>query len=158
MQIIEFTASAFFQIGILFIFLIIVVLFMLTQHKTLKAIQPKNRKMKPGGVWLQFIPIYGLIWQFSVVKRIADSIRKEMASRQDDSILGFSDAVAAEAFNQRPTFQIGIAYCIFFTICFVLARLLPLIQIWFFIPGMICWIIYWVQLAKWKRKLVRMDI
>jgi hypothetical protein len=151
--------SGFFSIGILFVFIFIAVLFLLAQHNTLKAIKPENRLITPGQVWIQLIPILGQIWQFFIVTRIADSIRKEITSRQDDSILGFSDAAAVEEINKRPTFLIGITYCILFTTGIILKFIsLPRIQGWFSLSGMICWIIYWVQLAKWKRKLIRQHI
>ena len=160
MQTTEFVASVFFSIGLLFVFIFLAVLFLLTQYNTLKAIKPENRLMPPGQVWIQLIPILGQIWQFFVVTRIADSIRKEITSWQEDSILGFSDAAAVEAVDQRPTFRIGITYCILFTtgILLTLAAIIPLIQGWFSLSGMICWIIYWVRLAKWKRKLIRQHI
>lgn len=148
------TDPSFLQIGILFAFLIPAILFLLAQQNTLKTIQPENRLMQPGMVWLQCIPVFGQYWQFRVVSRISDSIRQEIASRQDDSILGFADALSVEQLEKRPTFQIGIAYCILITIGVILAQIqVPLVQGWFSLAGMICWIIYWVQLAKWKRKL-----
>jgi hypothetical protein len=152
--------SGIFQIGLLFAFLIPAILFLLTQQNTLKAIKPENRLMQPGLVWLQCIPVFGQLWQFFVVSRIANSIRKEITFRQEDSILGFSDAAAVEEIDKRPTFQIGIAYCVLFTInltmkyvwvLLYLSRLQGLVAL----SMMTCWIIYWVRLASWKRKLKR---
>ncbi|HEY2350836.1 MAG TPA: hypothetical protein VGH64_17570 [Puia sp.] len=70
--------------------------------------------MSPGMVWLQLIPLIGLIWQFFVVTKIADSISKKLETTKDDSILGISNT-AIDALDKRPTFAIGITYCILST-------------------------------------------
>jgi hypothetical protein len=163
MQPTNYVTSNFFSIGILVAFIIIAVLFLLTQYKALKAIRPENRLMQPGLVWLQLIPVFGQIWQFFAVTKIAGSIREEITSRQDDSILGVSDA-AVDNLDKRPTYKIGIAYCILFTINLIMAAnpfehsSNPSGSGLIGLASMTCWVIYWVQLAKWKRKLVRIDI
>lgn len=111
-------------------------------------------------------PFFGLIWQFIVVTRIANSIQGEIASRQDDSILGLRDASAVEELSKRPTFGIGIAYCTLITTAISLYFITSVdIQSWFSIvrpffslAGMICWIIYWVRLSRDKRKLVLLPV
>jgi hypothetical protein len=122
------------------------------------AIRKENRLIQPGLIWAQIIPGIGQIWQFFVVTYIADSIRKEFASRQDDSVLGVPDPAAVEEWGKRPTFAIGIAYS-------TLTALTVLINIFsssneilamgglFSLAGIVCWIIYWVQLGRYKRKL-----
>jgi hypothetical protein len=154
------------QFILLAAFLIPAVLFLLTQQNTLKAVKPENRFMNPGSVWLQMIPIVGQIWQFFVILRISASIQKEMASRQDDSILGFANASAVEELRKRPTFAIGIAYCTLITITIIInatefsnlaSELLKFARQWSALgslAGMICWIIYWVRLAQYKKKLL----
>lgn len=151
------------QILLLAGFLIPAVLFLLTQQNTLKVIQPENRELSPGLVWLQLIPIFNLYWIFVVVTRIADSISKEIVSFQDDSILGIPDYDAVEAIGDRPTYKIGMTYCCLF----ILDTLLVCIENYFFelstlqgavaLAMMICWIIYWVKLANNKRKLQQLS-
>jgi hypothetical protein len=140
------------------------ILFFLTQQRTLDAIETGNRMMNPSTVWFQLIPIVGEVLQFFVVARIAGSIQKEIASRQDDSLLGISNT-SLEELDKRPTFGIGIAYCILITIGFVLNffygyeyQNLRLVGSCFSLSGMICWIIYWVKLAQYKDKLNRLKI
>jgi hypothetical protein len=123
-----------------------------------------NREMKPGWVWLQLIPIFGQIWQFVVVTRIANSIWKEMESNLEESILGDSRERIDEL-NERPTFKIGIAYCVLFTMGLVINYLtshrspyLQLIGAAFTYAGMTCWIIYWVRLARNKNKLIKLTV
>jgi hypothetical protein len=156
-------AGPYLEIIALLVFIIISVLFILTQQNTLKAVKPENRLMRPGMVWLQLIPLFGQIWQFRVVTRIADSIVKQHMSFGDDSIVGLADYTAAENAGKRPTYSIGIIYCISLLIDMALSALpeshkLPLIQGPVGLTMMVCWIIYWVRLAAEKRILTRMAI
>ena len=64
------------QIALLFAFVIPAILFFLAQQRILQVISPENREMSPGSVWLQFIPLFGMVWQFIVVARIARSVSK----------------------------------------------------------------------------------
>lgn len=161
---------AFGQIFAFLLFLVPSVFFLLTQQNTLKAIRRDNRRLRPGLVWLQLIPIFNLYWMFIVVTRIADSIYKEHSSLTDDSILGVADPDAAEGFGKRPTYRIGIAYCLLnlliplliitidmFTSTIVmiptLYKMLGFVLGFVCLAVITCWIIYWVKLAGEKRKL-----
>ena len=127
--------------------LAVIVLFYVAQQNTLKAIQPENRLMRPGEVWLQLIPIYGLFWQFTVVNRISDSIRLEIESWHVDSILG-PDAGALPLIGDRPTRDIGVACCI---LKFVVR--IPLLGSIAVIPMLVCVIVYWSKLVQYKRMI-----
>ena len=102
------------QIALLFAFVIPAILFFLAQQRILQVISPENREMSPGSVWLQFIPVFGMVWQFIVVTRIARSVSKEMVSKMGDSILDHSQVQIKET-DESPTYTIGIAYCILTT-------------------------------------------
>jgi len=150
-------AQAAYQLIVLIIFVVPAIFFLISQQKALKAIKPENRLMQPGLVWLSLIPIFTNFWQFFVVIKIAGSAQAELASRHTDSIFG-ADALAAEGETERPTQNIGITYCVLEAVVFLMAwskmtgvYLQGLIA-WAMI---ICWIIYWVQLARIKNKLKR---
>ena len=134
-------------IGVMLIGLIPTIFFLITQQNTLKSIQPANRLMEPGLVWLQLIPLFGLVFQFIVVSRISDSLRKEFSSWQnDDSILGYADSQSMELARRRPTYDIGLTYCILFC-----CSIVPLLGTLAALAGVVCWIVYWVKLAEYKR-------
>lgn len=134
------------QILLVVAFIIPVVFFVLTQQRILELIRPANRRMSPGMVWLQFIPFLGLVWQFIVVIRISDSIRDELNTPVDDSIFA-DEAFSSEA---RPTLNAGISYAAIFCISF----LMPLtIRGLIALAGLVVWIVYWVQLARYKKRL-----
>jgi len=87
---------------LLLLFIVPAILFVLTQQNTLKAIRPENRLLSPGLVWLQFIPVFGQVWQFIVVGRIAGSAVRQRLSFRDDSILGLTHEAAA-VIGKQPT-------------------------------------------------------
>ena len=151
------------QIILFLAFLIPAVFFLYTQDTTLRWVRKENRLMRPGLVWLQFIPFFGNIWQFFVISRTSRSITKEMASWHEDPIFGPDVVLAQGAVPSKPTLGIGIAYAILDTLL-ILVHLFqspeqtrdgsPLVGLiaWAMI---ICWIIYWVLLARYKNKLKR---
>lgn len=152
------------QIGLLLAFVIPGILFILAQQNTLQVISPENRKISPGSVWLQLIPVFGLVWQFIVVTRIAHSISKEMESKIGESILDNSQAQIKQT-DESPTYIIGIAYCTLTTLGLIInyatrysSLYLELFGSFFVLTGMVCWIIYWVRLAMAKNKLTKLSV
>jgi hypothetical protein len=145
-------------------FFIPAILFLLTQQNTLKLIRPENRRIAPGLVWLQLVPLFGQVWQFFVISKISRSIRSELESPRGDSILGLEDVFVAGATRKQPTRGIGITYSALYWIMFLGyvgmagARLgesnnrLLVIGL-FGWATIICWIVYWANLAWYKRKL-----
>ncbi len=149
-----------YQIVVLLAFIIPAILFVLAQHRTLKVISHENREMSPRSVWLQLIPVFGLVWQFVVVIQIAHSISKEIATKIGESILDNSQ-VQIKGTDESPTYTIGIAYCIMTTLGIIInlltinsSPLLASFGSFFDLTGMVCWIIYWVRLVNTKNKLV----
>ena len=169
------------QLILLLAFLIPAILFLRTQQNVLSAIWPENRRMHPGLVWLQLVPLFNYVWVYFVVRRIADSLVKQYAAFQSDSIFGIADEDAIKAIGKKPTYGIGLAYCL-------LLSSMPLVLIFFNLLGtatpaagpkqedtgfylvlgllcfalmlavFVCWIIYWVQLAACKKKLIRFAV
>ena len=127
------------------IFLIPYIFFLLSQYNILKVIQPDNRLMQPFEVWFQLVPVFGLIWQFVVVGRIADSIRNEYQSQKDISFLGMGDGELLENINNRVTYSTGFWYCVM-----VCCSLIPVLGFITGIGALVLWITYWRQLIKHK--------
>lgn len=129
------------------VFIVSGIFFLLTQQNTLKAIQPQNRTMSPGEVWLQLIPLFNLVWQFVVVSRIADSIDRELKSEMRFSFEG-SQGDYSSLSGEKPTYNIGLACCIL-----RLCGLIPVVGFLASLAGLVCWIMYWSKLAEYKRKI-----
>ncbi len=117
--------------------LIPMIFFLLTLQNTLNAVSFENRKMEPGLVWLSLIPLFGMVWQFIVVDRMAGSLQAEFAKR----------GIATE--EARPGNSIGLAYCILFC-----CSLIPFLGYITSIAGLICWIIYWIRINDYKNRLL----
>jgi len=139
------------QILLLVAFLAIALFFLLTQVRTLNLIRPENRRMSPGQVWLQLIPLFGLFYQFSVIVRISDSIRNELNSPTGDSI--FAEETIPS--KHRPTYSVGISYSILFCISIIP---IPLLKGPVSLAGLILWVVYWLQLAGYKKKIQKRDL
>ena len=123
-------------IGGLLLGLLPLIFYLITLQNTFKVISPQNRKMVPEQVWLVIIPIFGFIWQFIVVNRMADSLAGEFSDR------GIHDDEA------RPGIKIGLAYCIL-SCC----GIIPVLGYLASIAGLVCWIIYWVKIYNYKTRL-----
>ena len=112
-------------------YVIPMIFFIITLQNALLAVSPHNRKMLPGKVWLILIPIFNLVWFFIVVGNIADSFKAEFMERN----LPRSEA--------RPSYGNGLATAILQVCC-------PFASPLFFV----CWIIYWVKVARLKNELL----
>ncbi|MCW3085953.1 MAG: hypothetical protein JWP12_3319 [Bacteroidetes bacterium] len=125
---------------ILFLVLIIAVvpliLFLVTLQNTFRLISMENRRMPGEQVWLTLIPVFGMIWQFIIVNRIADSLKYEFMKRNIRSD------------EDRPGVMIGITYCIL-NCC----SIIPAIGLFTGIAGLVCWIIYWSKINGYKLQL-----
>ena len=141
----DYDSGVLIQLLLLFLFLVIGVLFIWSQYKTLTLIRPEYRRMSPGQVWLQLIPLFGLVWQFFVISKISDSIRDDLNAPIGDSIFG----EAPVSTGKRPTYATGISYAVLF--CLTILPL-GLFKSLLALAGLILWIIYWIELSGYTRR------
>lgn len=116
--------------------LIPLIFYLITLQNTLKEVSPENQKMPPSNVWLILIPLFGLVWAFIVVNRIADSLKAEFAKRN------------VQVDEDRPGYAIGLTYCIL-----ACCSIIPVLGGLAAIGALVCFIIYWVKIANYKTKL-----
>lgn len=114
------------------------ILYLITLQKTIKEISIENRKIEPNQVWLNIIPLFGLVWQFIVVNRIASSLNAEFKKREINIL------------EEEPGRTLGIAYCTLFC-----CSIIPLLGFLAMIAGFICWIIYWIKINDYRKILVQ---
>src|SRR4051812_22569371 len=62
----------------------ILIFFLLTLSKALKRCTPESRKMEPGMLWLNLIPLFSNFWIFLTVNRMTESLRNEFTARRMD--------------------------------------------------------------------------
>jgi len=120
-----------FSLFFLVLFLIPGIFFLLTLQNTLKAISDENRRMPPANVWLLFIPLFNIVWQFIVVDKISQSIAAECAR------------LNLPVKEDKPTYGIGLAW----NIC----NCISIIPIVGGLAALITFIIYWVKVAEYKK-------
>jgi hypothetical protein len=138
--------------------------FFRTQYRTLMAITPINRLMAPGLVWLQYIPVFAIIWQFVVIIQIARSLRNERIFRMEESLLSNRTTPQLPSGNY-PTMALGLSYCILalgFTFFNLFGTFSPnpdvtssLVVLAIVAAAGICWIVYWIRLANIRAELSR---
>jgi hypothetical protein len=147
--------------------------FLLTQQRILATVRPQERRLRPGRVWLQLIPFFGLIYQFFVTIGIAGSIRKERISRLTENMMT-DNGDPAEPSTRRPTIGAGLLFCItnlcyatvsvIYTVLYVrrpagtmpaIVKITAKIVFLFALADIATWIIYWVTLARVRRRLIK---
>ena len=113
------------------------IFYLLTLQSTLSTISVQNRKMAPANVWLLLIPLFNLVWHFNVVKNLSESIKAE-ATEKNVSIG-----------EPNPAYNLGLAMCILNCLFII-----PVVGTVAAFAGFICWIIYWLKIAGYKKLLV----
>jgi ABC-type phosphate transport system permease subunit len=115
--------------------IVIGIFYCLTLQKALSRCSSQNRTLSPGLVWLYLIPVFNLIWHFVIVINLAKSLHAEFVSRNMVE-------------EQSPGYGIGLATCILNVV-----GVIPYVGWLTGIPGLICWIIYWVKIAGYSGKI-----
>jgi hypothetical protein len=126
-------------LGVLFFIAVAVTIkafYLLTMYRALDRCSLENRAMEPALVWLSFIPCFGLVWQFFIVINVAKSLGAEFKKR----------GIVAE---DQPGLAIGLAMCITSVMCVI-----PYVNCVLGPAAIVCWIIYWVQIAGHSKKLI----
>ncbi len=130
---------------------IVLVLFLLTMHRTLKLIRPQYRSMPPGCVWLCLIPylrVFPAIW---MVHATSASLRRQFEalgqSEQGDAYASVSGIVWVYGFGVSLVIEL-LGYA-FDSSELMGVTLLPLMV------SFIAWIVYWAQIAVYKGRLKR---
>lgn len=127
-------------IGLILLFLIVMfvvkIFYILTLQKAFSRCAPQNQVMSPGLVWLLLIPLFTLVWHFFVVLNLAKSLGQEFRER---GILG----------DPQPGKTIGLIMCI----C-AACGMIPYLGILTALAGVVLWIVYWVQIADFSRRLI----
>lgn len=119
----------------LLVWLAVVICFLISLSKCLKEIRPRNRTMEPGQVWLNLVPCLNIVWTFITVIRISESLTNEYEDRR-----------------LRPDGDFGKGLGIT-TLVLNLCGNIPYIGVLFGIAALICFILYWVKIAGYSRRL-----
>lgn len=121
------------------IFLLPWFFFLLNLQGLLDQVNRPNRRMTPALVWLNYIPVFNLVWFIYTVVKVRDSVSAEFQSRGWllDGDLGYNVGLTA-----------GILAIASFFIGWI-----PLIGWVLPLAALICWIIYWLKISDLKHRL-----
>jgi hypothetical protein len=113
--------------------------FLLNLQALLGNLDPANRRMSPGKVWLNFIPVFHLGWFIYTVIKVRESLEAEFGTREwfVDGDLGYNVGLTA-----------GILWIASFFIGWI-----PFFGWVLALGGVICWVIYWLRVADLKNRL-----
>lgn len=117
------------------VFLILLVLYLLTLHRALGRVHESRRAMAPGLVWLNLIPLFGFGWHLYTVIMMADSFAREFEARN----------IPHEG---RPGLALGLSATVL-----LVAGAIPAVGVFAALAGLICWIVYWVRIAVFSRRI-----
>lgn len=118
--------------------LALLIAYLLTLQRALERCAPRNRTVSPGKVWLSLIPLFNIVWQFILVSRIAETLRREFDFR------GVTQPASQDDYGRG----VGLAMCVLAVISFI-----PLVGIPTGLAGCICWIVYWVKISGYSKTL-----
>jgi hypothetical protein len=116
--------------------LVLYIIYIISLSRALSKCSVASRTMQPGMVWLLLVPLFSLVWQFFVVIGLADSLGKEFRARGIPNV------------EPEPGKSIGIAMCV----CGVCV-IIPILGVIAAIAHIILWIIYWVKITEFSRRL-----
>lgn len=115
--------------------LVVLCLYLSTLQRALERCAEESRAARPGSVWLIVIPLFGLVYHFVVVIRIARSLGNEFTRR------GFENP------EGDPGKVLGLLMCVLNTVAFF-TMLIPVFGIVMAVAGIISWILYWIEIAN----------
>lgn len=153
------------------VFVVLWVLFCLTLQRTQTEVRPRNRLIPPGLVWLhllhigQIIPFAGsfvslaaYVWDLIMVLKLSGSLEREFRQRGEPPTgAGYGKVVGLVWCTS------GIALALLNVVFTFINRAAPanqelligmfVIFLALWLAGLVCWIIYWVQMAGYGRRL-----
>lgn len=115
-----------FYVVFLFVLIIVQILLLLSLSNCLQQVSPRNRKMEPGQVWLNLIPIFNYVWLILTILRVAESLENEYEDREIRSDGDYGKTL-------------GI---IFYVSMFVCVCVTPVLQI-----------MYWMKISGYTKSL-----
>lgn len=122
-------------IGFLLLLLVFVAM-LAAVGRVLGLVAPKNRRMEPGQVWLNLIPVFNIIWMPVTVERVGESIRNEMVARGRDR--------QGDGYG-KTTGLTGLVL--------LATGILPLVPVVTWPVAMVYGIVYWIQIVGYGRRI-----
>jgi hypothetical protein len=129
-------------IGVLLYFALVggmiacMVLYVKNLMDLMRQVEPKNRQIQPGFVWMLFIPFYGaFIFPFSLYPKIAESLKREFEERNNPQPGDYGKSLGLTL----PFIMMGF--------------IIPFLNFLAIIGWAVVGIIFWVKMAQYKKML-----
>ena len=146
------------------------IMFIVTLSRVASKVQPENRDLTPGSVWLLLVPLFNIVWIFIMNNRLSSSLHNEFEAR------------GIATYVDRPTYGYGLWYGILTVFSLVMnlvfqasagAAIMSAIETgelpaWYtavqFIyigaagAGLVAWIAYWIAVSDYGKMLDGGDI
>ncbi len=137
------------QLLFLLLHIILKISFAITIFNILKTIRRHDKTTNPNIAWLILVPFIDSLWNFYIVNKISKSISQVYID------------LGKEQPEFKPTFGFGIimSICIFlFTLLIIIPKVAPvaIFQSLLSLVGLLFWILYWIKVSKYNKKLKRL--
>jgi hypothetical protein len=114
----------------------ILVFYLRMVARLLVAVQPENRRLSPGIVWIGLIPFFHLVWPLILNPLVCRSVRAELESRKKDEYGNY-----------------GMAPGILFPLMILAGSFIPWIGRFITAGGFLIWFLFWMRLNDYKRRI-----
>lgn len=102
----------------------------------MRQVDPKNRQVAPGFVWMLFIPFYGpIIFPFSLYPKIAESLKREFDDRNSP---------------QEGDYGKSLGFVLPFLF---MGLFIPFVNFVAILGILVVGIMFWVKMTQYKRML-----
>jgi len=122
-------------IGLLVGFAVAILLIYLV-YNVFRQIPEEHREMQPGLVWLLLIPCFGIVWNFFVYPKLADSFKNYFNSVGDESVGDCGKTLA------------------WLYAAFVVGSIIPYLGFLVSLASLVIWIIFMVKAYGYKNMIV----
>ncbi|MBN9518831.1 hypothetical protein J0H58_09985 [bacterium] len=110
---------------------------MATLSRVLGRVRPELRRMEPGEVWVNLIPVVNLVWAVVTVERVGESVRADLTAR--------GAATKKDAYGKTA----GVIALVLLGV----VLLLPPAGVVTVPFALIYTVVYWVQMNGYARRL-----
>jgi hypothetical protein len=112
------------------------VAFLAALGRAARLVTAENRRLEPGQVWLNLVPVFTLVWLPITIDRLAESVKRELLDRGQE--------VEGSTYGRAA----GLAWLGCWAVAFLFVAALhgpPPLGWLIGVVGFVCWVSYWAQ-------------
>lgn len=117
------------------------VAFLAAASRVLTRVSPENRRMEPGQVWVNVLPVVNVVWMAVMVERVGESIRNEFVARGRDTRWEGYGKSAGITSTTLGVFGLAVVAWV------------PPIGLFLWVFALVYGVVYWAQLGRYARRL-----